>query len=89
MYGEGAETDQMFQKRFAKFSPGDFSLDNAPQSGRPAELSGDQIDRLIKNNQHYAMWKITGILKTPKSSTENYLHQLDNVNQCMVRFCIN
>ena len=34
-YGEGAVTDHMCQKGFAKFRAGDFSLDNAPWSGRP------------------------------------------------------
>ena len=38
MYGEGAVTDRMCQKWFAKFRAGDFSLDNAPQSGRPVEV---------------------------------------------------
>ena len=33
--GEGAVTDQMYQKWFAKLHAGDFFLDDAPQSGRP------------------------------------------------------
>ena len=33
MYGEGAVTDQMCQKWFAKFHAGDFFLDNVPQLG--------------------------------------------------------
>ena len=38
VYGEGAVTDQKCQKWFVKFHVGDFSLDNAPQSGRPVEV---------------------------------------------------
>ena len=38
VYGEGAVTDQTFQKWFAKFHAGVFSLDNVPWSGRPVEL---------------------------------------------------
>ena len=53
VYGEGAVTDQMHQKWFAKFRAGDFSLDNAPQSGRPVEVDSGQIETLIKNNQCY------------------------------------
>ena len=34
MYGEGAVIGQMCQKWFAKFQAGNFSLDDAPQSGR-------------------------------------------------------
>ena len=51
MYGKRAVTDQMCQKRFAKFHTGDFSLDNAPWSSRPVEVDSDQIETLIENNQ--------------------------------------
>ena len=37
-YGEGAVTDRTCQKWFVKFCAGDFSLDDAPRSGRPAEV---------------------------------------------------
>ena len=67
VYGEGAVTDWMCQKRFAKFRAGDFSLDNAPWSGRPAEVESNQIETLIENNQHYTMWEIAEILKISKS----------------------
>ena len=39
--GEGAVTDQTCQKWFVKFCAGDFSLDNAPQLGRPGEADSD------------------------------------------------
>ena len=50
MYGEGAVTDETCQKWFAKFRVGDFSLDNAPQLGRPVEVDSDQIETLIEIN---------------------------------------
>ena len=43
MYGEGAVTDGMCQKWFVKFHAGDFSLDDAPQLGRPVEVDSVQI----------------------------------------------
>ena len=46
VYGKGAVTDQTCQKWFAKFHAGDFSLDDAPQSGRPVEVDSDQIETL-------------------------------------------
>ena len=67
MYGEGAVTDQMCQKWFVKFHTRDFSLDDAPQSGRPAEVDGVQIKTLIKNNQCYTPQEIANILKISKS----------------------
>ena len=55
MYGEGSLSDQTCQKWFVKFHAGNFSLDDAPQSGRPIEVDSNQIETLIENNQHYTM----------------------------------
>ena len=67
VYGEGAVTDQMFQKWFAKFQAGDFSLDDALWSGRPVEVDSDQMETLIENSQGYTTWVIADILKISKS----------------------
>ena len=63
MYGAGGMIDQMCQKCFAKFRTGDFSLDNAPRSGRPPEVESDQIETLIENSQQ----EIADIVKISKS----------------------
>ena len=44
-------TDKTCQKWFVKFYAGDFTLDNAPWSGRPVEVDSDQIETLIEKNQ--------------------------------------
>ena len=67
VYGEGAMTDGMYQKAFAKFCAGDFSLDNVPWSGRPIEVDSNQIKTLIENSQCYVTWEIADILKISKS----------------------
>ena len=67
LYGEGATTDRMCQKQFAKFCAGDFVLDDAPRSGRPVEADSDQIETLTKNNQRSTMQEIANILKISKS----------------------
>ena len=54
-------------KWFAKFYAGDFSLDDAPQSGRPVEVDSDQIQILIENNQHYTTQERADVLKISKS----------------------
>ena len=51
VYGEGAVTDRTCQKGFAKFRAGDFLLEDAPRSGRPADVDSNQIETIIKNNQ--------------------------------------
>ena len=80
VYGEGAVTDQTCQKWFAKFRARDFSLDDAPQSGRPVEVDSDQIETITENNQCYTMQEIANILKISRSSAESHLHQLGFVN---------
>ena len=79
--GEGAVTDQMCQKWFAKFHAGDFSLDDAPWSGRPVEVDSDQIETITENNQRYTTRETANILKISKSSFENHLRQLGYVNR--------
>ena len=44
VYGEGAVTDRTCQKWFVRFPAGEFSLDDAPRSGGPAEVDSDQIE---------------------------------------------
>ena len=55
VYGEGAVTNQTYQKWFAKFHAEDLSLVVAPWSGRPVKVDNNQIETLIENNQHYIM----------------------------------
>ena len=79
VYGKTLDvSDQTCQKWFVKFCPGDFSLDDAPQSGRPVEVDSDQIETLVENNQGYTTWEIANILKIPKSI--NLLVKMKNVS---------
>ena len=80
VYAEGVVTDWTCQKWFEKFRAGDFSLDDAPWSGRPVEVDSDQIETLIENNQRYTTREIADILKIYKSIVENHLHQRGYVN---------
>ena len=63
VYGEGAVADWMCQKWFAELRAGDFLLVNAPQSDRPGDIDGGQVETLIESNQCYAMQEIADILK--------------------------
>ena len=67
VYGEGAVTDWTCQKWFVKFCARDFSLDDAPQSGRTIEVDSDQVQTLIGNNWCSTTWEIANILKISKS----------------------
>ena len=56
-------------------------MEDAPRSGRPAEVDSDQIKTITESNQRYTMREIAGILKISKSSAENHLHQLGYVKR--------
>ena len=43
-----------------KFCAGDFSRDDAPQSGTPVEVYSNQIETLLENNQYYTTWETAG-----------------------------
>ena len=57
----------MCQNRFVKFCGRDFSLDDAPWWGRPAEFDSDHIETFIENNQCNTMREVADTLKIPKS----------------------
>ena len=69
VYGEGARTHQMCQKWSVKFRAEDFSLDNAPWSGRPIEVDSDQTEVFTENNvlprQNIQINKVIGENKIP------------------------
>ena len=46
VYGEGTVIDRIHQKQFVKCYAGDFSLDDAPQSGTPVEVDSNQTETL-------------------------------------------
>ena len=53
-------------KVVSKSHAGDFSLNDAPQSGGPVEVESSQNETLIENNQCYIVREIANILKISK-----------------------
>ena len=72
-------------KVFWKFCARDFSLGDAPQSGRSVEVDSDHLETLNENSYHYTTQEIASILKISKSSVKDHLHQPDYVNHFDVR----
>ena len=54
--GEGAVMNLMCHYWFVKFHAGDFSLEDAPQSGRPVEADSNQIKTLIEIHLILCYW---------------------------------
>ena len=64
---EGAVTDRMCQRWFAKFRAGHSSLDDAPRPGRPVDVDSDLIETFTENTQHSTMWETADVLKISRS----------------------
>ena len=62
-----------------RFRAGDFSLDDAPWSSRPAEVNSDQIETLIENNQPY-IYHMGDSQHTQKIQTNQALVKMKNVS---------
>ena len=68
----------MCQKWLVKFCAGDFSLDDAPWSGRPVEVDSNQIETIIENNQHYTTQEIADLFEISKSI--KFLMKMKNIS---------
>ena len=75
-------TDQTGQKWFLKFHAGNFSLDNVPQSGRPAEVNNNQMETLIQINQYFTTPRREPTYpKNPNQAWKNHLLSQYNLAQ--------
>ncbi|KAL1129699.1 hypothetical protein AAG570_012643 [Ranatra chinensis] len=60
---------------------GNFSVQDAPRSGRPTAINSDEVKEMADTNPRYTTRQIADILKISKPSVENYLHQLGYVSR--------
>ena len=81
VYGENAVTERVCQKWFARFRKGNFSVRDAPRSGRPKMIDSDQMKAVVEQDCRLTTREIADILKISKSSVENELHKLGYVSK--------
>ncbi|KAL1131026.1 hypothetical protein AAG570_012264 [Ranatra chinensis] len=81
VYGEDAVTERVCHKWFSRFRSGNFSVQDAPRSGRPTEINSDEEREMVDTNSRYTTRQIADILKITKSSVENHLHQVGYVSR--------
>ena len=81
VYGEGAVTNQMCQKQFAKFHAGDLSPDHAPWWGRPIEVHRDQIQTL-RTISIIPPWRLPTYSKYPN---QKVIGEMKNVSFVLLK----
>ncbi|EZA52415.1 Histone-lysine N-methyltransferase SETMAR, partial [Ooceraea biroi] len=81
VYGEDALKLRQCQNSFTKFRSADFNAKDAPRSGRPIEIDGDEIKALIDSNRRLTTREIAENLNISKSSVENHLKRLGYISK--------
>ncbi|GFX16067.1 histone-lysine N-methyltransferase SETMAR [Trichonephila clavipes] len=76
VYGEGVLTIRQCQNWFAKFRSGNFDVEDAPRSGRPAEADKDAIKALVDANRRITTREIRLRLNLSNSIVYDHLKGL-------------
>ena len=80
VYGEESLTERQCQNWSARFSSGDFDLEDAPRSGRPTEVD-DKIKAMIENNRRSTTREIAEKFSISHTYVARHLKQLGYVNK--------
>lgn len=63
VYDDEALKERQCQYRFTRFYSGDYSVKDAPRSGRPSEVDDEKIRALVEANRHSTIRELAEILK--------------------------
>ncbi|MEZ0498439.1 hypothetical protein [Sphingomonas sp. IW22] len=76
VYGEGCMSSRVARKWFSKFKKGDFSLTDAPRSGRPSHFSEECLSSLLKADNRQTTRELAGQLSCNPQTVLNHLHRM-------------
>lgn len=81
VYGEEAITHSTCKNWFKRFRSGEFSLEDAPRSGRPSEIESDEIMAMITNDRHLTTQEIADRFNVTRQTVGAKLHKLGLVKK--------
>lgn len=76
VFGEDTPSKRQCDRWFAKFSSGDFSLEDEPRSGRPLELNLDALQVLVRNNPRLSTREMASDLGVDHATINRHLKDL-------------
>jgi len=68
-YGENAVSLSVCYKWFSKFRSGNFSIKDAPHSGRPTVIENDQLKQIVDRNPQFTTKEIADTVNVSKLET--------------------
>ena len=77
VYGENAVSLRLCYTWFSKFRSGNFSLEDAPRSGRPNVIEADQLKQTVVQNPHLSTRKMAAVINVSKSTISRHLRKMN------------
>ena len=68
MYGYNAVILRVYFEKFSQFRSGNFSIEDAPRSGRPIVIENDQLKQIVDQNHHLTTKEIAEIVNVSKGT---------------------
>ena len=81
VYGENAVSLRVCYQWFSKFRSGNFSIEDAPRSGRPTVIKNDQVKQIVDQNPQLTTRQIADIASVSKSTISRHLKEIGYVSK--------
>lgn len=81
VYGEGALEQRTCYNWFARFTAGDFDLNDKERSGRPLEADDELLQQLLKEDPRQSSTELASVLCVSYRTVLNRLHALGKVQK--------
>lgn len=81
VYGKGYISNRSARKWFAKFKKGDFSLTDAPRSGRPSNFSNECLSSLLKDDNRQTTRELAEQLGCDPQTVLNHLNSMGKIQK--------
>ena len=81
VYGENTVSLRVCYKWFSKFRSGNFSIKDAPRSGRPTVIENDQVKQIVDQNPQFTTRQIADIVNVSKATIARRLKEIGYVSK--------
>jgi len=81
VYGENFIAERTARKWFARFKEGDFSLDDAPRSGRPVDFDEERLQTILREDNRQTTRELAEKLDCAPQTVLNHLNALGKVQK--------
>ena len=81
VYGEDALSVRVCQQWFVKFRNNNFDLEDEQRSGKPRQLTSDDLQALLDENPRQAIRELAETLHVDQSTVDRRLHEMGKIQK--------